>query len=119
VAVRTLTWVSESGRLAVAVELARVPVRPVLMAEVLLPLWGVAVTRMAVPRGLWLAGRVTGTGLVVPTGRRISGAARMLPTGLAGAGRPPTLAIVRLGCPVPGKTGCGRPVVAPGRLYAL
>jgi hypothetical protein len=114
VAVRTLVWVRDTVRLAVAVELATVPVRPVLVAVVFAPVWGVAVTWMAVPRGMLLAVRTTSTGLVVPTGRRISGAASRLPTGVAGADSPPTLAIVRLGWPVPGKTGWGRPVVSSG-----
>ena len=54
-AVRTLVWVRATVRLAEAVELARVPVRPELVAVVFAPLCGVAVTRMAVPRGMLLA----------------------------------------------------------------
>jgi hypothetical protein len=113
-AVRTLVWLRLSVRLAVAVELARVPVSPVLAAVVLLPLWGVAVTWIGVPRGMLLAVRTTSTGFVVPVGKRISGAARTLPLGVAGAGIPATLAMVRLGWPVGGKTGWGRLAVARG-----
>jgi hypothetical protein len=114
VAVRTLVWVRERVRLAVAVELSVVPVRPVLVAVVRVPLCGVAVTRMAVPRGMWLAVRATGTGFVVPVGRTMSGAARRLPVGLAGAAIPPTLVMARLGWPAGGKTGWGSAAVASG-----
>jgi hypothetical protein len=106
--VSTFVCERERVRLAAAVELARLPVRPELVAVVLLPLWGVAVTWMTVPRGMLLAVRMTSTGFVVPVGSRTSGAARKLPPGLAGAAMPPTLAIVRLGCPAAGNTGCGK-----------
>ena len=107
-AVRTLVWVRETVRLAVAVALARLPVRPELVAVLLAPLWGVAVTWIVVPRGMLLAVRRTSTGLVVPGGKRMSGAARKLPLGEAGAARPPMLARVRVGCPVLGKTSWGK-----------
>jgi hypothetical protein len=101
--------------LAVAVGLAALaPARPVLVAVLLAPLWGVAATRMVVPRGMLLAVRTTFTGLVVPVGNRISGAARISPLGVAGAGTPPTLAIVSMGWPVPGKTDWGRAVIRRG-----
>jgi hypothetical protein len=119
VAVRTLTCVRDKVSVAVAEELAKVPLSPVLMALVGVPLWGVAVTWIVVPRGMLLAVRVTGTGLVVPTGRRMSGAARMLPTGVAGAASPPTLAITRLGFPLGGKTAWGRLVVEAGKVDPL
>ncbi len=95
-AVSTLVWVRETVRLAVAVELAKVPARPVLVAVVLAPLWGVAVTTIVVPRGTLAALRVTWTGFVVPVGRMISGAVRKLPLGVPGAATPATLhAILR------------------------
>lgn len=42
----------------------------------------------------------------------MSGAAKMLPTGFVGAAIPPTLAILSVGWPVPGRTGCGNALVA-------
>ena len=104
-AVRTLVWVRLRSMLAVAVK--GVPLRPVLVAVLLAPLWGVAVTWMVMPRGMLFAVRPTSTGLAVPVGNRISGAARIFPLRVAGAGTPPTLAIVSVGWPVPGKTGLG------------
>jgi hypothetical protein len=119
VAVRTLVWVREMVILAVAVELATLPERPELLAVVLLPLWGVAVTWMTVPSGMLLAVRVTATGLVVPVGSRMSGAVRKLPPGVAGAAMPPTLAMVRLGCPAAGNTGWGKAWEAMGVLVPV
>jgi hypothetical protein len=113
-AVRTLVWVRETVRFAVAVELSKVPARPVLVALVLLPLWGVAVTWIVVPRGTFAALRATVTGLVVPVGSRMSGAVRKLPLGVAGAVTPATLAMVRVGWPAAGKTESGRLWVASG-----
>ena len=48
------------------------------------------------PGWMLLAVRTTSTGLGVPTGKRMSGLAAMLPVGVAGAAIPPTLAMARV-----------------------
>jgi hypothetical protein len=96
-AVRMLVWVSEILMLAVQVEPACVPSSKVQVAVFLVPLWGVALTWMVVPRGTLLAASPTITGFCVPTGSAISGAPNTLPTGLAGAETPPMLAMAIAG----------------------
>jgi hypothetical protein len=118
-AVNTLVWVRETERLAEAVELATVPARPVLVAVVLAPLCGLAVTWTVVPRGTLAALRATWTGLVVPVGKRMSGTVRKLPLGLAGAATPATLAMDKEGWPAAGKTDSGRLWVASGSRVPL
>jgi hypothetical protein len=114
VAVAVRTFVCVRVRVILAVAVSGVSLRPVLVAVVLVPLCGVAVTRTVVPTGMLLAVRATSTGFVVPVGNRISGAARTLPTGFAGAAIPPTLVMASVGCPAGGKTDCGKPVLAMG-----
>jgi hypothetical protein len=92
--------------LAEAVEASVVPVRAVLVTEVIDPVVGVTVTVIAVPIGMPLAARVTVTGFEIDEGRVISAD----PVGFAGAATPATEVICRVGLPGT-KTLPGEPTV--------
>jgi hypothetical protein len=100
--------------LAVQLELVWLPSSSAHDAVVLFPLCGVAVNCTVVPMGTLLAVRTTAIGFVVPTGNWTSGAASTLPAGLAGVDMPPMLVMASAGCPVEGKTGCGKLVTVSG-----
>jgi hypothetical protein len=81
---------------AVAVELAKVPLRPVLLTDEALPCFGPYATFTIVPSGMLEAARLTLNGFVVP-GENVMSGDSSEPPGVAGAATPLTAVMERVG----------------------
>src|SRR5580765_6545785 len=93
-------------KLALAVDAASEPARPLLCTVVRLPFEGVSTTCTTVPTGRLAPSRATVTGFGCDEGTMMSGTPCSAPCGVAGELTPPTDAIRSVGA-FGGVIGCG------------